>query len=391
MNFESMRKLMDRLTDWRIPGNGAVVYVDGKEVFSYQSGYADVENKAPFTCDHMINLYSCSKPATVTAALQLYEQGFFLLDDPLYEFIPEFRDMTVRTPEGDIKKAENPITLRHLFTMTSGLNYDVTVPAFEKAKRLTDGKMDTLTVVKCLAEEPLSFEPGEHWRYSLSHDVLAAVVEVIFGKRFSQYMQENIFDPLDMQKTCYHYQPVGNEMAQQYRWIVEQQADLVTLQSGAYRNEGGHAKNVGLGNYLVFGPEYDSGGAGIVSTIRDYIKFCSALACGGLGATGERILSPGTIELLKTNQLNKQQLADANWPVLRGYGYGLGVRTTLDRAVAGYTGGAGEFGWGGAAGASVYMDTERKMAMVYAHHMLNPQEDYYQPRVRNVLYTCLDK
>lgn len=391
MNFAPMRKLMERLTDWRIPGNGAVVYVDGKEAFSYQSGYADAENKAPFTCDHLIHLYSCSKPATVTAALQLYEQGFFLLDDPLYEFIPEFREMTVRTPDGDIKKAENPITLRHLFTMTSGLNYDVTVPAFEKARELTNGKMDTLTVVKCLAEEPLSFEPGTHWQYSLSHDVLAAVVEVISGKRFSQYMQENIFDPLDMQKSCYHYQPVGNEMAQQYRWVNEQQADLVALQSSAHRDEGGYAQNVGQGNYLVFGPEYDSGGAGIVSTIRDYAKFCSALACGGLGATGERILSPGTVDLLKANQLNPQQLADFNWPVLQGYGYGLGVRTTLDRAAAGYNGGAGEFGWGGAAGASVYMDTERKVALVYAHHMLNPQEPYYQPRMRNVLYACLDK
>ncbi len=391
MNFEPMRKLMDRLTEWRIPGNGAVICMDGKEIFSHQSGYADAENKTPFSCDHMINLYSCSKPATVTAALQLYEQGYFLLDDPLYEFIPEFRDMTVRTPDGDIKKAEKPITLRHLFTMTSGLNYDVTAPAFDKAQRLTDGKMDTLTVAKCLAEAPLDFEPGAHWQYSLSHDVLAAVVEVISGKRFSRYMQENIFDPLDMKKTCYHYQPVGNEMAQQYRWIDQQQADLVALQSGVCRSNDGYAQNVGLGNYLVLGPEYDSGGAGIVSTIRDYAKFCSALACGGLGATGERILSPGTVELLRTNQLNKQQLADLSWSVLTGYGYGLGVRTTLDRASAGYTGGAGEFGWGGAAGASVYMDTERKVAMVYAHHMLNPQEPYYQPRVRNVLYTCLDK
>lgn len=390
MNFEPMRMLMDRLTAWRIPGNAAVVTIDGKEVFAYQSGYADLENQVPFTCDHLLNLYSCSKPATVTAALQLYEKGYFLLDDPLYEFIPEYREMTVHTADGNLKKAENPITLRHLFTMTSGFNYRTDIPALEKARALTGGKMDTLTVVKCLAQEPLDFEPGQRWQYGLSHDVLAAVVEVVSGKRFSQYMQENIFDPLDMRQSRYHNEPVRDRMAQQYRWIDDRQADLVSLQAGTYRDEGGYVKNVGLGNYLEFGPEYDSGGAGIVSTVRDYIKFCSALACGGMGATGERILSPGTVELLKTNQLNQKQLQSLVWPVLRGYGYGLGVRTTIDRAAAGYNGGLGEFGWGGAAGASVYIDTERKAAMVYSHHMLNPQEPYYQPRVRNALYTCLD-
>lgn len=390
MNFEPMCALMDRLTAWRIPGNAAIVTHNGKEVFAYQSGFADLENQIPFTCDHLLNLYSCSKPATVTAALQLYEKGFFLLDDPLYEFIPEYRDMTIRTADGSIKKAENPITLRHLFTMTSGLNYRTNVPALERAKTLTDGKMDTLTVVKCLAREPLDFEPGERWQYSLSHDVLAAVVEVVSGKRFSQYMRENIFDPLDMSRTCYHNQSVQDQLAQQYRWIDDRQADLVSLQSGAYRDKGGYIKNVGLGNHLEFGPEYESGGAGIVSSVRDYIKFCTALACGGVGGTGERILCPGTIELMKTNQLNQQQMQHLVWPVLRGYGYGLGVRTPVDKAAAGYNGRTCEFGWGGAAGASVYIDTERKAAMVYAHHMLNPQEPYYQPRVRNVLYACLD-
>ena len=103
-----MRDLMDRLTAWRIPGNAAVVYLDGKEVFSYQSGFADLETKEPITPKHMLNLYSCSKVATVTAALQLYEKGLFLLDDPLYEFLPEFREMTVKQPDGTVKKAEHP-------------------------------------------------------------------------------------------------------------------------------------------------------------------------------------------------------------------------------------------------------------------------------------------
>jgi len=276
MNFQAMRDLMDGFAAWRIPGNAAKVWLDGKEVFSYQSGFADLEAKEPMTTEHMLNLYSCSKVATVTAALQLYEKGFFLLDDPLYEFIPEFGDMQVKTPAG-IEKAKDPITLRHLFTMTSGLNYNCGVPAFEKARALTDGKMDTLTVVKCLAEEPLDFEPGSHWQYSLSHDVLAAVVEVISGKKFRDYMKENIFDPLDM-KACYHNEPVQHRMAQLYRYDNSPETDVVALQSGAVRQTDGRIVLTKKRNHLVFGSEYDSGGAGITTTVSDYAKFCAALS-----------------------------------------------------------------------------------------------------------------
>lgn len=387
MNFQPMRDLMDRLTAWRIPGNAAKVYLDGKEVFSYQSGFADLEAGEPMTPQHMLNLYSCSKVATVTAALQLYEKGFFLLDDPLYEYIPEFREMSVKTPNG-IEQAKNPITLRHLFTMTSGLNYNCSVPAFEKARTLTNGKMDTLTVIRCLAEEPLDFEPGSHWQYSLSHDVLAAVVEVISGQKFRDYMKENIFDPLGME-AFYHNEPVQDRMAQLYRYDNSPVTDVVALQSGAVRQADGRIVLTRKSNHLVFGSEYDSGGAGITTTVSDYAKFCAALANRGMGINGNRILAPGTVDLMKDNQLNDTLLKEFNWPQYRGYGYGLGVRTLLSKAVSGSTGPLGEFGWAGAAGGAVFIDTDHNLAMFYAHHMLNPQEEYYLPRVRNVLYNCI--
>ena len=390
MNFQPMCDLMDRLTAWRIPGNAAKVYLEGKEVFSYQSGFADLETGEKMTPEHVINIYSCSKPATVTAALQLYEKGYFLLDDPLYEFIPEFREMTVKCENGELKSAKNPITLRNLFTMTSGMNYQMDAPAFDKARALTDGKMDTLSVIRCLAEEPLDFEPGEKWQYSLSHDVLAAVVEVISGKRFSQYMKEQIFDPLDV-FAVYHNGDVQDRMAQQYRYVNEKPADLVAQQAFGDAQTEGYLRNVGKKATFELGSEFDSGGAGITTTVSDYAKFCAALANGGMGLNGERILSPGTVELLKTNQLTEVQRKGMTWSQLKGYGYGLGVRTLIDKAASGSVGDLGEFGWGGAAGASIYVDTERNLAMFYAHHMLNPQEGYYQPRVRNVLYQCLEE
>ena len=390
MDFQAMRDLMDRLTAWRIPGNAAKVYLGGKEVFSYQSGYADLETGEEMTAEHLINIYSCSKPATVTAALQLYEKGLFLLDDPLYEFIPEYQEVMVRQADGSIKKAENPITLRHLFTMTSGLHYKKDIPAFEKAQVLTGGKMNTVDVVRCLAEEPLDFEPGTVWQYSMSHDVLAAVVEVVSGKRFRDYMKENIFDPLGI-FAVYHNDALQDKMAQQYQYFDDEQVDIVQQQAYGNTQKDGHLANVGKNVDYVFGSEFDSGGAGITTTVADYAKFCAALANGGMGLNGERILARGTVELLKTNQLTEQQRKGMKWPQLKGYGYGLGVRTLIDKAASGSVGDLGEFGWGGAAGASIYVDTERNLAMFYAHHMRNSQESYYQPRVRNVLYQCLDE
>ena len=386
MDFTALKNFLDALTSWRIPGNGVKVCLEGKEVFSYTSGYANVEKQIPMTLDHFVNIYSCSKVATVTAALQLYEQGKFLLDDPLYAFIPEFKEMYISDEKG-LRKAEKPITLRQLFTMTSGLTYNKDTQAFQKARELTEGKMDTLTVIRCLASDPLAFEPGERWKYSLSHDVLAAVVEVISGKRFSQYVQENVFAPLDI-KAVYHNESVQDKMAMQYEYINGKAESHIAQQAGEGSQTDGYYKPVGLQQTSETGPAYDSGGGGITTTISDYSKLCVALANGGVGATGEKILSSGTIDLLRTNQLNEDQLKNFNWPQLRGYGYGLGVRTLIDKA-AGSTGNLGEFGWGGAAGATVLVDPKLKLSVFYAHHMLNPQEDYYQPRLRNVVYGCI--
>lgn len=385
MNFDDLKNLMDRFTDWVIPGNSAVIYKDGKKVFEYGSGYSDLDAKTPMTADNLIYIYSCSKIATVTAALQLYERGYFLLDDPLYDFIPEFKDMYLK----DGTKAKNPITMRHLFTMTSGLSYDSKTPAFDKAREITNGKMDTMSVIKCLAQDPLQFEPGTHFLYSLSHDVLAAVVEVISGKRFADYVIENIFAPLDMNTSFYHLDDENKKrLSKQYICDVEPGQDVVKLQAGS--DSSGVVREAGYKNSLIFGDEYDSGGAGIITTVNDYALFTSALGNKGMGLNGNRILSSGTVELLKTNQLNSVLITDFDWIPNIGYGYGLGVKTMIDRALSGSNGSYGQFGWSGAAGATAIIDTDLNMSLFYAHHMLNPQEPYYKPRLRNVLYKCLD-
>ncbi len=393
MDFTYLKNFMDELVDKGIPGNGAIVYKDGKKVFEYASGYASIEEKTPMSTNIPINIYSCSKPMTVVAALQLFEQGKFLLSDPLYNYIPEFSKVYIKDENGNLIESKKPITMWNLFTMTSGYDYSREASVFEKAREITAGKMDTVQVIKCLAKQPLLFEPGEHWQYGLSHDILAAAVEVISGMRFADYVKKNIFNKLEMDNSYYHKTPeIEAKMAEQYKCVTDSgETDIVNLQKSAHGFDG---EVVNIGKDVVihgFGENYDSGGAGIITTIEDYSKFVAALASGGMGLNGERILSPATVELLHTNQLSEEQMAMSfNWPQLAGYGYGLGVRTMIDKAKGGSNGNIGEFGWGGAAGATVLADTKENLAVFYAHHMLNPHEEYYQPRLRNVVYSCID-
>lgn len=388
MDFQPMKDWMRRMTDWGVPGNVAAVYQNGARVFFHAEGYSDSDKQTPMRGDELFNIYSCSKVTTVVAALQLYERGLFLLDDPVSAFLPAWKDAAVRTPAGALRKPCRPLTLRHLFTMTGGLTYDLGTPSVEKARRLTGGKMDTVKVAECLAEDPLTFDPGDHWQYSLCHDVLAAVVEVISGERFADYVKRHIWEPLDMTTATFHPTAADEaRMAEQYR------DDGSSPDADGSGRDGspprGRIVNVGKKVGYCLGENYDSGGAGISVCTDDYARFAWALANRGTGLTGERILSPGAVELLRENQLTKEQLADFNWIQLRGYGYGLGVRTTLSRAGSGFTGPRGEFGWGGAAGATILVDPEANLALFYAEHLLNPHEEFYQPRLRNVLYGCL--
>lgn len=388
MNFEYMWNFMDRLTSWRIPGNVISIYKDGKKVFEYCSGFSNIESGEKMTADKYFYLYSCSKITTTLAAMQLYEKGMFLLNDPLYDFIPEFKDMTVRK-NGGTEKCAGPITMRHLFTMTAGFNYNFDCGAFKKAKEITNGHYNTVDTIKCLAAEPLDFEPGEKWQYSLAHDVLAAAVEVISGKKFRDYVRENIFDPLGITASYHDGVREKQLLCTQYRFCDGGDKDIVKAQSGAVnKNIGGKIEIEGLKNTHILGDEYDSGGAGIITSVPEYAKLCAAVANGG-ELNGERIISRGTIDLWRTNQLDEKQAHYFNWPQLAGYGYGLGVRTMIDRAKGGSNGALGECGWGGAAGANALIDPDNNISFFYAHHMLNNQEGYVQPRLRNVLYACM--
>lgn len=393
MDFTSIKQFMDHLTSWRIPGNFISVYHKDREVFTYGSGYNDIDEKTIMTGDELLNIYSCSKVATVVAALQLIEKGQLSLNTPLYDIFPEYKQMYVKQENGDIIKAKEPIRIIHLFTMTAGFDYDLKDAYAKEAANLTNGKPDVVTYTKCLAKKALSFEAGSRWQYSVCHDVLGAVVERVSGMPFSKYVLENVLNPVGIFDAYYHITPdIEKRIASQYMFMQDetQNGDVVAAQIKSPGGEG-YIKNVGKRtiDYLDMGDSFDSGGSGIITTVREYAKLASALACKGVAATGERILKEETINLLKTNQLNCEVLRYFDWEQLAGYGYGLGVRTMIDPVLANSNGNVGEFGWCGAAGAMLLVDPESECSFFYAHHMLNPQEPYYLPRLRNAFYSSV--
>ena len=392
MEYNNLKAFMADMTKNHTVGNSIVIYLDGKIVLKHVDGLNDLENNIPFTGDELYNIYSCSKVCTVTAATQLLEKGVFLTSDPLYEYMPEFKKMYIKSENGELKEAKNPITIGDLFGMSAGFTYDLNSPGILRAGELTNGKYDTVKTIQSFASDPIMYEPGTRWAYSLAHDVLAGLVSVVSGKKFRDYVKENIFEPIGMNNSYFHTTPdIEKCMAEQYTFVPVGEnnvTDFVEAQRSGNAKKGTF-KNVGKGNSFILGDEYDSGGAGIITTVDDYAKFAATLANYGTALNGEKILSHYSVELMRQNRLNDTQLKDFNWPQLIGYGYGLGVRTHMNPTKSSRISNPGEFGWCGAAGSAVIVDPKINLAVFYAQHVLNPREEYYLPRLTNAIYSDL--
>ena len=349
--FEQTKALCQHFLNMGIPSFDLIVYKDGECVFRHMGGYADPENKIPMSGKEKYHVYSCSKLFTCVAAMQLWEKGMFSLDDHLSDYLPAYKEMTVKTQDG-IKKAEKPIKILHLFQMTSGMNYEMYTPELAEYYKLPGNTCRTLDVVNMFAKTPLEFEPGEGWKYSLSHDVLAALVEVLTGERFEVYVKKNIFDPLGMLNTDFlHPLEDWEGFARQFRYDSESNTLIPSWT-----------------NHARFGKDYASGGGGCVSTVEDFIKFLEALR------TGEVILKKETIKLMATDCLTEQQRA--MYRLMKespNIGYGLGMRTPLGNPA--YT----DFGWGGAAGAYASVDPALNVTFFYAQHVLKSPNRHLRP------------
>jgi CubicO group peptidase (beta-lactamase class C family) len=337
--FEKTKAFCDSFLDLGVPGFDFAVYQDGKCILRHMNGYSDLENKVKMTGDERYNIYSCSKVITCVAAMQLWEKGLFSLEDKLSDYMPEFNGMTVKTENG-IQKAEHPILIRHLFEMTAGFSYHCRSPHIITAISETDGRCPTRETMKYLAKEPLLFEPGDRWEYSLCHDVLAALVEIISGEKFETYVKKNIFDIAGMSRSSF--------------MLPEEELNTIAEQ---YRFENGRAVNVGknIVSYKL-GSEYASGGAGGISTVDDYIKFLEALRT-------HKLLKSETLKLMMTDRLTEWQ--KRTYWTQATHGYGLGVR--CPKGDKQYT----DFGWGGAACAYLAVDVENKISLYFGAHLLS--------------------
>ena len=327
-------------------------YLDVRLYKGYENlfSYGKANGKA-VTGKERLFLFSATKPMTVACTMRLVEEGKLSLDDTVEKYLPAYKDAFVLDENGNAVPTKNKMTVRHLLTMSAGFTYDVQTQPVQELLQKTDGKPSTLDAVNAFIKTPLSFEPGTRFQYSLCHDVLAAVMEKVSGKRFSAYMDEVIFQPLGMQDSGFHIENKG-------------MYDMYDC------DESGKIWQIEPCNRLVLGENYDSGGAGAISNMEDYAKFAVTLANGGVAKNGYRLLQERTLENVRSTAHAEMQVENA-FTCVQGdeYVYGLGVRVRKKDTPWGLK--AGEYGWDGAAGTYLMIDAHNKIAVVVGMHLLS--------------------
>ena len=374
-NFSPLEELMHDFTEHReIPGADIIVALDGKPVYRYFTGYADREAGRKIDENTLYFLFSASKPITCASALRLVERGLLDLKAPLSEYMPEFAHLTVDDGVNPPHEAKNPITVRDLFCMANGYSYEYAFSE-HKISEMQGQPCPTVPTIKQLAKLPLRFEPHTKFAYGLGHDMLAALVEVVSGKKFHDYVKENVFEPLGMVNSHMHATPDdrGGRLAAIYQM-----------------NDGKTSRCPNQDNSHIYGEEYDSGGAGIISCPADYIKFAMTMTRRGISPDGSyQLLKPETVDLMRTPQLNDGELASFAACNQYGYSYGLGVRTHVDPATSGRLSPVGEFGWDGALGAFVSFDPANKISIVYIQSVYSTPHPVNHKDILNTVYKCL--
>jgi CubicO group peptidase (beta-lactamase class C family) len=361
VSARKLGRITDALRRWvderQASGFVALVARHGKIAYFESVGSRDLEAGAPMERDAIFRIYSMSKPITTAAVMMLLEEGRFLLDDPIADFIPEFartRVFAAETPSGmALADLERPITIRHLLTHTSGLTYGnpnggpvdraYASAAILRPDEALEGK------VSRLASLPLAFQPGDRWNYGVSIDVLGRLVEVVSGKRFGAFLQERLFGPLEMPDTAFTVP-------------AEKASRLATVYS---RTEGGQLARDDAPFGLSASPAFESGGGGLYSTASDYFRFAQMLLGGRVGGT--RLLGRKTVELMAAPQSFRDgRLIRINpaWSFSRGYAMALGVRTLVDVGELGLPGSVGSYNWEGAASTAFWVDPREDLVGV---------------------------
>ena len=380
-----MRRWVD---SGKLPGLLVAVVRNDRLAWFETCGYRDVETKRAVEPDTIYRIYSMTKPITTVAALMLYEEGCFQLDDPVAKFIPAFADTRVFAGgDADSFTTEplvRPVTVHDLMIHTSGLTYgfqhEHAVDALYRKRQVEfNANIGPLAgVVEAAAAQPLVFQPGTRWNYSVSTDVLGRLVEIWSGVPLDTFFDERILRPLDMRDTGFHVpEGQGDRLASSYI-----QAD-----------DGGLALVDPAGESRFLEPAVTlSGGGGLVSTAADYLRFVRMLRGHGT-LEGARILGRKSVELMTTNHL-PGDLADMGRPrfaemPFAGIGFGLGVSVLLDPAKARILGSPGEYAWGGMASTAFWADPAEDMIVLLLTQLMPSSAYPIRRELRVLTYQAL--
>ncbi|MFP4092243.1 MAG: serine hydrolase domain-containing protein [Cyclobacteriaceae bacterium] len=354
----------------RLPGAVALVVRKGFTALHQTYGYQNRETQKPMQKDQLFYIQSMTKPIISVGIMMLYEQGYFDLDDPVSDYLPQFADRQVEVSDEEkgtyLVPAESQITIANLLSHTAGFSHGLGNSELDKRYRealYMQNHSDVEARVNALAEMPLVGQPGKQWYYSASPDVLALLIEHFSGMNTADYLQQHIFDPLDMDDTGYNLRKDNRDRA-------------VALHYKAQDGTLGLSPNqTPASGHTIYG-----GTHGLFSSADDYLRFCRMLLNGG-ELDGERILSPKTVELMTVNHVG-DLFGD------EGYGFGLGFSVRTDLAAAEELGTVGTFGWSGAYNTYFFVDPEEELIGILMTQFA-PYTNFYKEKFQQLVYQSI--
>ena len=382
-DFSKMDKLLQSFVEQGTNPGCAVAVMQGDElIYHGEAGFADIESGKKVDIHSMFSQASTTKLFTYAILGMIYEEGKFLFSDPLYEYLPEWKDTKkyIMLPNGqiDVAPLEKPITIRDAVAMMCGLPYCM-VPAInpvtptlaamsrQMKELLQKGPTTIAEEVHAMADVPVMFEPGSHWQYGFGSEITGVLVENFEGKPLREVFKERLIEPLELKDADTFARP----------WNKDR---IVTNYAKKGPGQFERAKD-----FAAIDPESVPAGArpNLLISAHDFAVFMQMLANGGT-YKGRKYLGSGTVAMLHENQLGPVQMADFENDYLAGYGYGLGFRTLLTQKY-GHNGHLGDFGWTGGTGIWVEADPVDKFAVTYMHNMRPNEELYHHHRVRAVV------
>ncbi|MDG1762240.1 MAG: serine hydrolase [Flavobacteriaceae bacterium] len=346
----------------KVPGIVTMVSRNGKIVYYEAFGNRGADDQSKMKKDDLFRIYSMTKPITAVAAMQLYEEGKFHLNDPVTKFIPEFENIKVLNDKGVVVSSEEKMTMQQLLTHTAGFSYgfnpnDMVDQKYGEAKLWESKDLDDFT--EKIAALPLKFEPGTKWHYSIAVDLTGLIVERLSGKSLEDYFQDHIFNPLGMKDTFFEVPKNKSD-----RFLPNHYFDASTKSPKTLPID----PNSAMSNYEKV--SLYSGGGGLVSTAMDYMIFTECLRNGGI-YNGKRILGPKTVQFMTKNHLEGSLTNTVNSgenPLSKaqsdGFGFGLGFGIVTNSINNRVIGSDGEYNWGGAAGTVFWIDPAEDLVVV---------------------------